>query len=107
MTDTTPADTEQPRITTTPARPDEVFIHLPEFTYWDTQAWSAELGIPAAHLPALRDAITAHLGTAEDSTARPTGDGVTVQIHIHEDPPAIQNAVRDLRKHGLPPARRH
>jgi hypothetical protein len=56
--------TEQPRITATASRPGEVFIHLPEFTYWDTQAWSAELGIPAAHLPALRDAITAHLTTA-------------------------------------------
>jgi hypothetical protein len=65
-----------PRITTTEARPDEVFIHLPEFTYLDTQAWSAELGIPASALPALRDAIDQHLGATADAPAT-CGDRLT------------------------------
>jgi hypothetical protein len=53
--------TEHPTITTHPGLPDEVLIHIPEFTYWDTQAWSADLGIPADVLPALRNAIETHL----------------------------------------------
>jgi hypothetical protein len=54
--------TDQPRISTTPAEPDQALIHLPEFTYWDTQAWACELGVPVALLPGLRDAIDKHLG---------------------------------------------
>lgn len=49
------------RISTTPARPDEVTLHLPEWTSWDTQAYSAELGIPAGHLPALKAVLDAWL----------------------------------------------
>lgn len=49
------------RISTVPARPDEVLLHLPAFTYWDTQAYSAEVGIPAEHLPALKAVVDAWL----------------------------------------------
>lgn len=54
-------DGGRPRVTIVPERPDEVLLHLPEYTYWDTQAWSADLGIPASALGDLRDAITRHL----------------------------------------------
>lgn len=59
--------TEQPTITTRPDRPNEVLIHLPEFTYFDSQVWEADLGIPTAALAALRDAITAHLDAGRPS----------------------------------------
>ncbi|WNI19215.1 hypothetical protein [Actinacidiphila sp. ITFR-21] len=45
----------------TSSRPDEVLLHLPYWTYWDTQAYSTELGIPAGHLPALKAVIDAWL----------------------------------------------
>lgn len=64
MTDNTTdqdPNTDVLRVTTTPHQPDKALIHLPEFTYLDTQAWSLDVGIPADHLPALRDAITKHL----------------------------------------------
>lgn len=60
--------TERPIITAHPGQSDEVLIHLPEFTYWDTQAWSADLGIPADALPALRTAIETHLTSVQPST---------------------------------------
>jgi hypothetical protein len=53
--------TEKPTITTAPDRPGEALIHLPEFTYLDTQAWSADIGIPEAALRDLQDTITRHL----------------------------------------------
>lgn len=53
------------RITAGPDRLDDVLIHLPQFTYWDTQVWSAELGIPTAHLPALKAVLEAHLAQKE------------------------------------------
>lgn len=48
---------EAVRITTSPSDPDTVILHLPEFSYMDTVVWSIEVGIPRAHLPALRAAI--------------------------------------------------
>lgn len=72
--------TEQPTITTRPDRPGEAFIHLPEFTYWDTQVWEADLGIPAEALPALRDAITAHLNAGREAAPDgPQGDELARQ----------------------------
>lgn len=76
--------TDLPRITSTPARPDEVFIHLPEFTYWDTQAWSAELGIPTAHLPALRDAINAWLDATPAAEGGERGPFADTCTHFSE-----------------------
>lgn len=64
MTEPTEAP-EKPTITTDPDNPDRVLIHFPQFGYLDTQAWAAVLGIPAADLPALRDAITKHLHGTE------------------------------------------
>jgi hypothetical protein len=52
--------TDQPRVTTTPD-PDNAMFHIPEFTYWDTQVWACELGVPVRLLPGLRDAIDKHL----------------------------------------------
>jgi hypothetical protein len=63
--------TDQPRITTTPAKPDEALIHLPEFTYWDTQVWACDIGVPVELLPGLRDAIDKHLGAPSCSAAAP------------------------------------
>jgi hypothetical protein len=59
--------TEKPTITTTPGRPGEVLIHLPEFTYLDTQAWSVDIGIPDTALRDLQDAITRHLHGDQES----------------------------------------
>lgn len=52
---------EKPTITTTPGRPGEVLIHFPDFTYYDSQAWSADIGIPDTALRDLQDTITRHL----------------------------------------------
>jgi hypothetical protein len=57
-----------------PNRSGEVVIHLPEFTYLDTQVWSVDIGIPADALPALRAAIDAYGGRiSEDAVARDEG----------------------------------
>lgn len=39
--------------------PESVLLHLPEFTYLDTQVWSMDVGIPRTHLPAVIAALTA------------------------------------------------
>lgn len=57
-----------------PERPtgatDEVLLHVPWWTSWDTQAYSAELGLPAAHLAALKAVLDAHLAQqAVDQTS--------------------------------------
>lgn len=67
-----PADrSEKPTITADPDRGDQVLIHFPEFGHLDTQVWSADLGIPAASLPALRDAIAEHM-RGEEAAAEVT-----------------------------------
>lgn len=42
-----------------PDDPESVLLHLPEFTYLDTQAWSLDVGIPRAQLDAVIAALTA------------------------------------------------
>lgn len=59
------------RIETVPDRPDEVVLHLPEWTMWDTQAYSAELGVPAGHLPALKAVLDAWLAQQAVNAAKP------------------------------------
>lgn len=60
----------RPRVTATPGCPGEATLELPEYTYWDTQAGAAEVGIPAALLPGLRDALDEHLARpGEDAEA--------------------------------------
>jgi hypothetical protein len=53
--------TDQPRITTASDFPDQATIHLPEYTFWDSQAGACEVGVPDELLPGLRDAIDTHL----------------------------------------------
>lgn len=61
--------TETPTVTADPAEPGQTRIHLPEFTYLDTQVWSVDISVPDEVLPALRDAINARL-TAGHMVAR-------------------------------------
>jgi hypothetical protein len=73
--------TDQPRITTTPD-PDNAMLHIPEFTYWDTQAWACELGVPVRLLPGLRDAIDKHLSGHASERPEPSpasDDGLRTQ----------------------------
>lgn len=44
---------------TTFGLPASVLLHLPEFTYLDTQAWSLDVGIPRAQLGEVIAALTA------------------------------------------------
>ncbi|MBM9510063.1 hypothetical protein [Actinacidiphila acididurans] len=53
--------TEKPTISPDPGIPDHVLLHLPDISYWDTQVWSADVGLRADVLPALRDAINERL----------------------------------------------
>lgn len=59
---------------TAPTRPgeeaDEVLLHLPWWTYWKTQAYSADVGLPASHLPALKAVLDAHLAQQDATSPR-------------------------------------
>jgi len=74
--------TDQPRIVTAPGIPDEAIIHIPEFTSWDTQAWSCEIGVPVAALPGLRDAIVAHLAAIDSPPD--VADAPTPTTHLEQ-----------------------
>lgn len=67
--------TDQPRITTVPARPGEATIHLPEYTYWDTQACACEIGVPDELLPGLRDALAVHLASPAATCGEECAEG--------------------------------
>lgn len=62
------------RVSTVPDRPGEVTIHLPEWTTWDTQAYSAEVGIPAGHVVALKAVVDAWIAqqAVDAATAKET-----------------------------------
>lgn len=82
--DPAPASTsaaDQARITTVPARHGEATIHLPEYVSWDTQAWSAELGVPEDALRPLRDAINAHIGASRKTCTHRCTCGHDQQDH--------------------------
>lgn len=49
--------TDQPRITPNPDG-DGVILHLPDFTYLDTQAWSVDIGLTDDAVDALRNVLS-------------------------------------------------
>jgi len=60
---------------------DSVIIHLPEFRYLDTQAWSMDVGVSVDALRELRDVIDTYLSTTADGSA-PEPDPVLTRYRV-------------------------
>lgn len=62
-----------PTIAPDPDLPDTVILHLPDITHLDTQVWSADIGLNARALEALRIHLASDLVFAESLAAHVAG----------------------------------
>lgn len=78
-----PTTDERVTLAPMPGRDGELLLTLPEFTYLDTQAWSVEVGIPAACLPQLVEAAQGAAGLrVRNALLRQTHEAVRTRFGI-------------------------